>query len=58
MLASSRGMGYVIVRAADAFNSAKLFSMILILVIVSMTLVTLLRKSEEWIAPWREKSSV
>ena len=58
MLASSQGMGYVIVRAVDAFNSARLFSMIVILVIVSMILVTGLRKLEEWVAPWREKSSV
>lgn len=58
MLASSQGMGYVIVRAVDAFNSARLFSMIVILVIVSMVLVTGMRKLEEWVAPWREKSSV
>jgi ABC-type nitrate/sulfonate/bicarbonate transport system permease component len=58
MLASSRGMGYVIVRAVDAFNSARLFSMIVILVIVSMILVTGLRKLEEWVAPWRTKGSV
>jgi NitT/TauT family transport system permease protein len=58
MLASSKGMGYVIIRAVDAFNSPKLFSMILILVLVSMTLVMGMRKLEEWIAPWREKSSV
>jgi hypothetical protein len=32
--------------------------MILILVLVSMTLVMGMRKLEEWIAPWREKSSV
>lgn len=58
MLASSRGMGYVIVRAVDAFNSARLFSMIVILVIVSMTLVTGLRYLEAYVAPWREKASV
>ena len=58
MLASSQGMGYVIVRAVDAFYSARLFSMIVILVIVSMILVMGLRKLEEWVAPWREKSSV
>jgi NitT/TauT family transport system permease protein len=58
MMASSRGMGYVIIRAVDAFNAPKLFSMIVILVIVSMALVTGMRKLEEWIAPWREKSSV
>jgi NitT/TauT family transport system permease protein len=58
MIASSRGMGYVIMRAVDEFNSAKLFSMILILVIVSMTLVTGMRRLEAWVAPWREKSSV
>ena len=58
MLASSRGMGYVIIRAVDAFNSARLFSMIVILVIVSMLLVTGLRRLEAWVAPWREKASV
>ncbi len=58
MIASSRGMGYVIMRAVDEFNSAKLFSMILILVIVSMTLVTGMRRLEAWVAPWREKASV
>lgn len=58
MLASSRGMGYLIVRGVDAFNSAQVFSMILILVIFSMISVTGLRKLEEWVAPWREKGSV
>jgi NitT/TauT family transport system permease protein len=58
MIASSRGMGYVIMRAVDEFNSAKLFSMIVILVIVSMALVMGLRYLEAWVAPWREKNSV
>jgi len=58
MIASSRGMGYVIMRAVDEFNSAKLFSMIVLLVIVSMILVTALRRLEAWVAPWREKASV
>jgi NitT/TauT family transport system permease protein len=58
MIASSRGMGYVIMRAVDEFNSAKLFSMIVLLVIVSMILVTSLRYLEAWIAPWRENASV
>lgn len=58
MIASSRGMGYVVMRAVDEFNSAKLFSMILLLVIVSMILVTLLRRLEAWVAPWRETGAV
>lgn len=58
MIASSRGMGYVVMRAVDEFNSAKLFSMILILVLVSMVLVMGMRRLEIWIAPWRETSSV
>lgn len=58
MIASSRGMGYVVMRAVDEFNSAKLFSMILILVFVSMMLVTLMRRLEAWVAPWREASAV
>jgi ABC-type nitrate/sulfonate/bicarbonate transport system permease component len=58
MIASSRGMGYVVMRAVDEFNSAKLFSMILLLVIISMILVSALRRLEAWVAPWREVSSV
>jgi len=58
MLASAQGMGYIIVRAMDAFNSARLFSMIVLLVIFSMFTVTLLRKLEEWVAPWREAAGV
>lgn len=58
MIASSRGMGYVVMRAVDEFNSAKLFSMILLLVIISMILVTAMRRLEAWVAPWREVSSV
>lgn len=58
MLASAQGMGYIIVRAMDAFNSARLFSMIVLLVIFSMFMVTLLRKLEEWVAPWRETAGV
>ena len=53
MLISSKGMGYLIQRAVDAFKPEQLFSMIVILVIFSMTMVGLLRKIEEWVAPWR-----
>lgn len=58
MIASSRGMGYVVMRAVDEFNPAKLWSMILLLVVISMTLVTAFRKMEAWVAPWREGSAV
>jgi NitT/TauT family transport system permease protein len=53
MLISSKGMGYLIQRAVDAFKPEQLFSMIVILVIFSMAMVGLLRKLEEWVAPWR-----
>lgn len=58
MLASSRGMGYLVIRAVDSFKTEQLFSMILILVIVSMSLVTALRHIELWIAPWRKDNSI
>ena len=54
MLISSKGMGYLITRAVDAFKPEQLFSMIVLLVIFSMLMVWLLRKIEEWVAPWRE----
>lgn len=58
MIASSRGMGYLVMRAVDEFNPAKLWSMILLLVLISMILVSAFRRMEAWVAPWREKSAV
>lgn len=58
MIASSKGMGYLVTRAVDAFKPEQLFSMILILVVVSMIMVTALRWLEKRIAPWREGSSI
>lgn len=57
MIASSRGLGYIVMRAVDEFNSAKLWAIIILLVIISMTLVSIARRVEAWVAPWREVSS-
>ncbi len=58
MIASSAGMGYLMMRAVDSFNTAQMFSMILILVIFSVSVVALMRRLEAWLAPWREAGSV
>ncbi len=58
MIASSRGMGYLVMRAVDSFNTAQMFAMILILVFFSVGIVSLMRRLEAWLAPWREVSSV
>ncbi|HZD92126.1 MAG TPA: ABC transporter permease [Pseudolabrys sp.] len=49
----SRGLGYLVNRSADTFNSALMYAVLLLLVVVSLTLVQLTRWLEAYVAPWR-----
>jgi len=49
----SRGLGYLIQRAADTFNSALMYAVLLLLVIVSLSLIQFTRWLEAYVAPWR-----
>jgi ABC-type nitrate/sulfonate/bicarbonate transport system permease component len=49
----SRGLGYLVNRSADTFDSALMYAVLLLLVIVSLTLVQLTRWLEAYVAPWR-----
>jgi ABC-type nitrate/sulfonate/bicarbonate transport system permease component len=40
-------------RSADTFDSALMYAVLLLLVIVSLTLVQLTRWLEAYVAPWR-----
>jgi ABC-type nitrate/sulfonate/bicarbonate transport system permease component len=58
MIASSQGIGYMVMRAMDSFNTAQMYSLILLLVIFSVGVVTLMRRLESWLAPWRDVPNV
>ena len=49
----SHGLGYLINRSADTFNSALMYAVLLLLVIVSLTLIQFTRWLEAYVAPWR-----
>ncbi|WP_161139830.1 ABC transporter permease [Propylenella binzhouense] len=49
----SKGLGYLIQRAADTFNSALMYAVLFLLVVVSLTLIQLTRWLEAYVAPWR-----
>ncbi len=49
----SRGLGYLVSRSADTFDSALMYAVLLLLVIVSLSLVQLTRWLEAYVAPWR-----
>lgn len=49
----SNGMGYLVNRAADTFNSALMYAVLFLLVVVSLTLIQLTRWLEAYVAPWR-----
>ncbi|MGH6922998.1 MAG: ABC transporter permease [Propylenella sp.] len=49
----SRGLGYLITRAADTFNSSLMYAVLFLLVVVSLTLIQVTRWLEAYVAPWR-----
>ena len=49
----SQGLGYLIQRSADTFDSALMYAVLFLLVVISLTLVQLTRWLESYVAPWR-----
>lgn len=54
MLGSSRGVGYVIARAGQQMDAPTMFSMLMIVVAFSVSMVYLMGVLERKVAPWRE----
>lgn len=54
----SRGLGYLIQRSADTFNSPLMYAVLFLLVVVSLTLVQLTRWLEAYVAPWRNVNQI
>jgi NitT/TauT family transport system permease protein len=49
----SNGLGYLVKRSADTFDSALMYAVLFLLVVVSLTLVQFTRWLEAYVAPWR-----
>jgi len=49
----SHGLGYLVNRSADTFNSALMYAVLFLLVVVSLSLIQITRWLEAYIAPWR-----
>lgn len=53
MFSGSRGLGYLISRAADTFDSALMYAVLFLLVVMSLSLIQITRWLEAYVAPWR-----
>jgi NitT/TauT family transport system permease protein len=53
----NRGLGYIIQRAGETFNSPLLYGTLLILVVVALTFVQSARWLEVKVAPWRHQEA-
>ncbi len=51
----SNGLGFLIVRSADTFNSELMYAVLLLLVIISLSFIKITRMIEVNIAPWRQQ---
>lgn len=51
----SNGLGFLLTRAADTFNSELMYAVLLLLVIFSLSLIKITKMLETWIAPWRQQ---
>jgi len=47
------GLGYLVNRSADTFNSALMYAVLFVLVVVSLSLIQITRWLEAYVAPWR-----
>ncbi|MDH5748382.1 MAG: ABC transporter permease [Rhodospirillales bacterium] len=54
----SKGLGYLITRAADTFNSSLMYAVLFLLVVVSLSLIQITRSLEAYVAPWRRVNKV
>lgn len=54
----SHGLGYLINRAADTFNSSLMYAVLFLLVVVSLSLIQFTRWLEAYVAPWRNVDTV
>jgi ABC-type nitrate/sulfonate/bicarbonate transport system permease component len=54
----NRGLGFLIVRSADTYNSPRLFAVLIMLVIVSLSFVQGIRWVEHKVAPWRREAAL
>ena len=54
----SKGLGYLIKRSADTFNSSLMYAVLLLLVIVSLSLIQFTRWLEAYVAPWRHMNQL
>lgn len=49
----SNGLGYLIKRSADTFNSPLMYAVLFLLAVVSLALIQVTRWLESYVAPWR-----
>jgi NitT/TauT family transport system permease protein len=54
----SNGLGYLVSRSADTFNSALMYAVLFVLVVVSLTLIQITRWLEAYVAPWRRIENI
>lgn len=54
----SNGLGYLITRSADTFNSSLMYAVLFLLVVVSLSLIQCTRWLEAYVAPWRRIDTV
>ena len=53
LFGGSNGLGYLIQRSADTFNTAMNFAVLLLLIVMSLSLINFTRWLEAYVAPWR-----
>lgn len=58
LFGGSNGLGYLIQRSADTFNTAMTFAVLLLLIIMSLSLINFTRWLEAYVAPWRNTNHV
>lgn len=57
MLSSNSGLGYLLIKSSNSFNTAGTFAIILVLMVLGVLLMLAVRGLEAWLLRWKPKRS-
>jgi NitT/TauT family transport system permease protein len=57
LIASNRGLGFVLASASSQFDTAGVFATLIVIMLLAFVLNTLVQLAETWLMPWNSTRS-
>jgi NitT/TauT family transport system permease protein len=57
LIASNRGLGFVLANASSQFDTAGVFATLIVIMMLAFVLNSLVHQAEAWLMPWNSANS-